>query len=70
MLINDPSAVLDDILEAIFDDDDLEAASEWMAALKAHLSEGGPNPDFSGRPGQWRCEKMMDCIDTLLRGGS
>ena len=62
MLINDPSAVLDDILEAIFDNDDQESASEWIGALVTHLSEGGENPEFT----QGRCEKMIDCLDTLL----
>lgn len=62
MQVIDPSQTLDDALEAIFDNDDLDEAHDKLVELRNWLRNGGQNPDFTGRAGQWRCEKMMDCL--------
>ena len=57
-----PDEVLDDILEAIFDNDDLCEAANLMRGLTKHITDGGTSPVFS----MGRGEKMIDCLDILL----
>lgn len=57
-----PEQVLDDILEAIFDNDDLYEAAKLMKGLRSHIDGGGPSPAFN----MGRGEKMIDCLSLLL----
>lgn len=57
-----PEEVLDDILEAIFDNDDLHEAAQLMKGLHTHIAGGGASPAFN----MGRGEKMIDCLSLLL----
>lgn len=54
----DPSGILDDALEAIFDNDDPDEAYDKMLQLRIWLRDGGENPEWT----QGRCEKMLQCL--------